>query len=238
MKKQYFLTADTETTMKGRVSDFGAAITDRKGNIVAQCGILVAGVHDDTEDELFYSRDAGELWKKSGIAGRRENYSKMLDTGARMMSTPAAINRWLTQAVKAYNPVLTAYNLAFDVGKCRNTGIDLDQFADRKFCLWHSAVARWGQSKAYRQFVLDHHFFNSPTKHGNASYKTNAEVMAKFVLGEPELPDEPHTALEDVLEYEVPILTRLLKGYSVKKCMSSPPFNWRNHQLKDAFTAK
>ena len=238
MKKQTFLIIDTETTMSGKVADFGAVIADRKGNILAQCGILVAGVYDNSEDELFYSRDAGELWKKSGIAGRRENYSKMLDNGSRMMSAPSAINRWISQAIKTHNPFLTAYNLQFDVGKCRNTGIDLDQFADRKFCLWHSAVTRWGSTKAYRQFILDNHFFNAPTKHGNATYKTNAEVMAKFVLNEPKLADEPHTALEDVLFYELPVLARLMKGYSVKKCMNATPYSWRNHQLKDAFIAK
>ena len=238
MRRNTFLTVDTETTMGQKVADFAAVVTDKHGTILTQCAVLVAGVYDNSKDELFHCADAGELWNKRGLEKRRKNYGNMLDKGARMMATPEAVNRWLTQAQKTYKPYLTAYNLQFDVGKSRNTGIDLDQFSDRQFCLWHASVEKWARTKNYRQFVLDNHLFNAPTKHGNASYKTTAEVMAKFVLNQPEMPDEPHTALEDILDYEIPILVKLLKGYSVKKCMNADSVNWRSHQLKDAFIAR
>ena len=131
MRRNTFLTVDTETTMGQKVADFAAVVTDKHGTILTQCAVLVAGVYDNSKDELFHCADAGELWNKRGLEKRRKNYGNMLDKGARMMATPEAVNRWLTQAQKTYKPYLTAYNLQFDVGKSRNTGIDLDQFSDR-----------------------------------------------------------------------------------------------------------
>ena len=238
--KNYFLTIDTETTQDGLVADFAAVITDKKGNIVNQCAVMVAGVYDDeTDHPLFHIHgDAGDLWSKAGLPKRYDRYNRMLANGTRMLASVPAVNAWLAKARIAYNPYLTAYNLAFDLDKCENTAIDLTIF-ERRFCLWQAAFAAWGTSKRYRQFVLDTHAFNAPTGQRNMSYKTNAETMARFVLGNPELEDEPHTALEDVIDYEIPILNALLKRSSVRKIVDScEPYNWHKTQVKDWFTAK
>ena len=70
------------------------------------------------------------------------------------------------------------------------------------------------------------------------SYITNAEVMARFVLGNPELEDEPHTALEDIVDYELPILNALIKTTKAKDYMNPTPYSWRDYQVKDWFTVK
>lgn len=234
-RKKTFLIVDTETTQTEKVADFGAIVVDKQGNILAQCGALVREYYLDADNHpLFHSRDADPLWGRANLPKRYANYEAMLKNGSRMLATVPAINRWLAKAAVQYRPVLTAYNLAFDKGKCSNTGIDLDIFPDR-FCLWHAAAAKWGHTKAFKQFVLDVVAFNKPTALGNMSYHTNAEIMARFVLGMPDLPDEPHTALEDAIDYECPILTAIVKNTPVAEYMNPPPYNWRQFQVKEHF---
>lgn len=237
--KDYLLTIDSETTRDNLVADFAAVISDRKGNIVNQCAVLISGVYDDpTNHPLFYDNSAGELWGKRNLPKRYEAYNAMIESGSRMIASAAAINRWLDRAVNTYNPVLTAYNLSFDLGKCANTGIDLTMLT-RSFCMWQAAYTKWGNSKKFLQFVLDTHAFNNPTSKGNMTFKTNAEVMARFVLNQPELQDEPHTALEDIIFYELPILNALLKSTSTKKLIEeSRAYDWKKCQVKDFYKVR
>jgi hypothetical protein len=70
------------------------------------------------------------------------------------------------------------------------------------------------------------------------SFKTNAETMARFILDEPDLIDEPHTALEDAIYYELPILKRLIATTKKKDFMNpNLAFDWRKVQLKNHFKA-
>ena len=236
-KKDYFLLVDTETTQDSMVADFGAVVCDRAGKVYTQCAVLVKDIYTDSENHpLFHLYgDKGDLWSKAGLPKRYNHYNSMVESGSRMIASVSSINRWLDKAKIEYNPILTAYNLAFDVGKCENTAIDLTMF-DMRFCLWYAAVDRWAKSKKYRQYILDNHNFISPTDLGNMSYRTNAETMARFVLGNPGIPDEPHTALEDVIDYELPILRAVVKGNSRKKWMNPEPWNWRDLQVKNQWT--
>ena len=238
-KKAFYLIIDTETTMTEKVADFGAVVVDRKGQIYTQAAILVDGIYTDYQNHpLFHNFDrADTLWGKATLEKRYSRYNDMVTNGQRMLASVAAINRWLAKVNAKYSPTLTAYNLAFDVDKCRKTGIDLEMF-DSKFCLWYAAFTKWGQSKKYRNFVLQVHAFNPPTKLGNMSYKTNAETMARFVLNNPTLPDEPHTAIEDAIDYELPILVELLKSTKREVLTNPTPFDWTKVQVKEWFTAK
>ena len=234
-KKQYFLGIDTETTMQNTVADFGAIVTDRKGNILAQAAILVQG-HYGTYD-LFHNEETGELWKRANLKGRMGHYQNMVDEGSRMIASVAAVNRWLEKALATYQPYLYAYNLPFDVDKCEKTAIDLSGFGKR-FCLWAASADVWANTKKYKNFVMEHHCLNNVTKLGNATYKANAETMARFVLNNPEMPDEPHTAIEDLVDYELPILNRVLARRKASDLVSLTKPDWRKMQLKDHFTAK
>ncbi len=231
-KKQFFLIADTETTIDNTVADFGAVICDLQGNIHKEMAVLIKGEFD--AKSLFYdvkSRD--EIWTKRGLEKRMANYVGMLNSGQRMLASANAVNRWLDQAINQYSPALTAYNLAFDLDKCQNTGIDLSRFTDR-FCLWQLSIGHFGNTKAYKKFVLNNHLFNSPTELRNMTYKTNAEVMASFIAGEL-LPAEPHTALEDAKFYELPILKAIVKRKKWRDKIK--PYNWRDFQVRDNFDA-
>jgi hypothetical protein len=62
--------------------------------------------------------------------------------------------------------------------------------------------------------------------------------MARFITNDPAMPDEPHTALEDAIYYELPILKRLIETTDREVFMNPEPFDWRKVQVKDWFTAK
>ena len=237
MKKDYYLIIDTETTINDKVADFGAVICDRKGNIADQCAVLVSGVFGI--DPLFYIANEKEksLWSKQGKDRRFTKYNEMLENGTRMLASVNAINNWLERTKREYNPILTAYNLPFDMDKCNKTGIDLTIFKN-SFCMWRVAFNKYAMTKSYKNFTMQIHAINPPTKLGNCSFQTNAEVMARFILDEPDLQDEPHLALEDVVGYELPILKRLIQ--TTKKSVFMDPelaFDWRKVQLKNHFKA-
>lgn len=236
MRRQHFLIIDTETTQDQLVADFGAIIIDRKGNILNQCAVLIGGIFTDPANHpLFFTTDPDGIWSESGQRRRYENYRRMLKSGSRMIASVNAVNNWLAKAAATYSPIMTAYNLAFDLHKCLNTGIDLTLFPNQ-FCMWQAGVTAWAHTKAYRQMVLDCHAFNSPTALGNMSFKTNAEMMARFALNQPDLEDEPHTALEDIIFYELPILKRLLKAKTTKWLLNEPAgFDWQAVQVRDWF---
>lgn len=252
-KKDYFLLLDTETTQsfkakyndKGEVTDaaipsyavdFGAVIVDRKGKIYSSCAVMVHGIFG--EFPLFSNSDpSDELWGRHTLDARMVRYRGMLDAGTRSLASVNAINRWLENVLGKYDPILTAYNLAFDTDKCNNTLIDLSIFSQR-FCLMKAAQDKWAHKKDYLQMVLDTHSFNKPTKFRNMSFQVKAEIMARYVLNMPELPDEPHTALEDAIEYELPILTKLVKSTKKTKWMNPTGLTWRDQQVKDFFKPK
>jgi hypothetical protein len=234
--KSYFILIDTETTLTGRVADFAAVICDRKGNVVNQCAVLVDGIYTDRKfHPLFYSVDGKAGWTKESLGKRYAAYENMLAQGSRMVARVPAINAWLAKAFQTYKPILTAYNLSFDLEKCLNTVIDLSMF-ERRFCLWFACVEAYADRKKYRKMCLDLHAFNAPTKYGNMSYKTNAETMARFCTGRNELENEPHTALEDILYYELPCLQKLCKGFSNRWMLeNAKAFDWRKVQVRDNF---
>lgn len=228
-RKQYFLILDTETTMADTVADFGALVCDREGKVYNQCAVLVADHYG--KHELFHDKHANDIWGYGGLEKRKAAYRTMLDSGSRMVASVNAINKWLQLAIGKYNPELTAYNLAFDKNKCENTGIDLSGFSN-SFCLWQAAVGNICNSKQYKRFVLENHGFNKPTSNGNMSMKTTAEMVAGFIGGEFKV--EPHTALEDARDFELPILREILKKKAWREKIT--PYNWRDFQVNNHYT--
>ena len=231
MKKQYFAIIDTETTIENTIADFAIIIVDRQGKIYNQCAVLVAEHYG--KYELFHDKNAADIWGYAGLNKRKANYIAMLDSGARMLASVNAINKWIQQAIGKYNPALTAYNISFDIDKCEKTAIDISGFTS-KFCLWQAAVGNICNTKLYRSFVLENHCFNKVTEFGNMTFSTNAETVAGFIKGEFIL--EPHTALEDARDFELPILTEVIKKRNWREKIT--PYNWRDFQVKNHFAAK
>lgn len=229
-KKQFYAVLDSETTITDKVVDISIVICDRHGNIASQMAVLVRDIFG--VDPLFYDKNASGIWSQGSIDRRMDNYNSMLENGSRMLASKTAINLWIAKAIGKYNPILTAYNLAFDAGKAANTEIDLTGFQNR-FCLWHAAAGNICLTKPYRQFVLDNHLFNKPTEKGNMTFRTDAEAVTGYLSGN--MTDEPHTSLEDIIGYELPTLVHILKKRDWKDKIV--PYNWRTFQVKNHFKA-
>lgn len=210
-KKHYYLIVDTETTCKGGACDFGAVLIDRKGEIVEQFGMLVSGQFGTIELFSDPSAPADSFWSEQSKAKRLKGYYTMLDGGERSIGSPTLINNWLAGVIARYKPVLTAYNINFDLRSCKKVGINLGIFNSR-FCLM-KAAKKYLISDDYNEFCFKHGLL---TKNGRP--QTKADTMAKFILGI-DLEDEPHCALEDARDYEAPILARLLRELSRKKLL-------------------
>ena len=212
MKKHYYLIVDTETTQRGTVADFGAVVVDRQGAIVDQFGAMVLGHFGKLP--LFSDPNANPeaFWSEQSAQRRAKNYDDMLESGERSISSPALINQWLSAINARYNPALTAYNLAFDFGKCRNTRINLGIFNSR-FCLMKSAKRKIGVLADYQQFCFDNNLLTAKLR----KPQMTADSMAKYIC--PDLPDEPHTALEDARDYEAMILAYILRDTTRKQIM-------------------
>ena len=211
--KHFYLIVDTETTTKQTVADFGAVIVDRQGQIIDQFGAMVLGhfgklplfSDPSAPDSAFWSAQSGQR--------RSKNYDQMLETGERSISSVGLINQWLAATNARYNPVLTAYNIVFDLGKCRNTRINLGIF-NQKFCLMKAAKRDIGVLADYQQFCFDNGLLTAKLKRPQMT----ADSMAKYISGA-DLADEPHTALEDARDYEAMILAYILKTKTRKQLM-------------------
>jgi hypothetical protein len=237
-RKKYFVIVDTETTQTDLVADLGIVVCDKQGNIEREYGLMVGEVYCNRETHpLFHVYgDANDVFSKASLPGRYSRYDQMIKDGRRMVATVPAINSLLAKIAVKYRPVLTAYNLAFDTGKCANTGIDLGMF-DSRFCLWHAAAQKWGSRRDFLAFALENGYFGNRTKTGHVGVQTKADVMAKFLLGAG-LADEPHTALEDARDYERPILAALVKGTPVSEYMNPTPYNYRNFAARNLYQPK
>ena len=195
MKKHYYLIVDTETTFtRGEVdtvADFGAVIVDRQNRVIESLGVLVT---EEADKNLHFALGNPKETKKK--------YQLLLNAGKRSYMTVAQINDWLEMVALKYSPVLTAYNIGFDMGKCRNTGIYLDQF-DQRFCLWGASKATICLDQEYAEWCAENMAY---TATGRLSSK--ADYVAQYL--DPTLPPEPHTALEDARDYESVILYRII----------------------------
>lgn len=230
--KQFYLLADTETTINQHVSDFGAAVFDKQGNIFEHCAVLV---NDFKHEPLFHDKNSShELWNLRGLANRTKRNQDMLESGERSMASVNAINRWLERVHAKYgNIAMTAYNLPFDVDKMNKSNINAAMFTNR-FCLWQLAIGHFAGSKKYRQFVLDNHYFtNKSQKVGAITMLTNAEVMSEFLTGVKAA--EPHTAYEDIINHEAHILHAIVNKKNWRD--KETPYSYRDFQLKANFIA-
>jgi hypothetical protein len=239
-KKDYFLLIDTETTQNQLVADFGAIICDRKGQIFNQCAVMVDGIYTDSvNNPLFFDSKApsSALWSKESADKRYQVYNAMIKEGSRMIASVAGINSWLTKAKAQYNPVLTAYNLSFDSGKCLNSLINLTLF-NRNFDLMAVAQNMVLKDKKFLRFCLKNHLFSNRTKLGNMVFQMKAETLGNYYSQA--INEEPHTALEDVTFFELPILLQVLKKYSVRKILNKnwSSVAWQNRQVKDFYKVK
>ena len=211
--KHFYLVVDTETTKRGTVADFGAVLMTKQGEIIEQFGAMVLGHFGKMPLFSDPAADPAAFWSEQSAQRRAKNYDDMLESGERSISSVGLINQWLAGINARYSPVLTAYNIAFDLGKCRNTRINLGIF-NQKFCLMKAAKRKIGTLAEYHEFCQTNGFLTAKRRDPSMT----ADTMAKFILGL-DLADEPHQALEDARDYEAPILTKILESVTRKQIM-------------------
>ena len=211
--KHYYLIVDTETTSQNTVADFGAVIVDRQGVIHEQFGVLIDGHFGTLPLFSDHRAPAEAFFSTQMLHRRRKHYDQLLANGQRSLCSASLVNLWLARVLGQYDPVLTAYNLSFDFGKCANTDIDLGIFSQR-FCLMKAAKRQIGTLAEYHDFCHDNRFLTLALRKPSMT----ADTMAKFILGV-SLEDEPHTALEDAQFYEAPILTKILESVTRKQLL-------------------
>jgi len=196
---------DTETTADNTVADFGAVIADLStGEILDEIGCLIYDQFDEIELWSNPYADKGDFWHRQNNRARRKQYVRRIKNGSRSIASESLINIWLAKNVGKHNPVLTAYNISFDGPKCEATGIQLGLFRKR-FCLLKAARAHFADNA---DFVAWCYQRNALTKGGKPSM--TADNVARYVIGD-SLDPEPHTALEDARDYELPIAQYLFK---------------------------
>ena len=216
MTKHFYFINDNETTKRNTVADFGGVVIDKQGKIHEQFGAMVHGHFGIMPLFSDPMADPDDFWSEQSAQRRTKKYDDMLESGQRSISSPALINLWLAGVNARYNPVLTAYNLSFDFGKCANTGIDLGIFSE-KFCLMKAAKKTIGVTAEYHAFCETRDLV-TPT----GRPRMTADAMAKFIDDtnyEGSLADEPHTALEDARDYEAMILTYVLRDRTRKQLL-------------------
>ena len=211
--KHFYLVVDTETTKRGTVADFGAVLMTKQGEIIEQFGAMVLGHFGKMPLFSDPAADPAAFWSEQSAQRRAKNYDDMLESGERSISSVGLINQWLAGINARYSPVLTAYNIAFDLGKCRNTRINLGIF-NQKFCLMKAAKRKIGTLAEYHEFCQTNGFLTAKRRDPSMT----ADTMAKFILGL-DLADEPHQALEDARDYEAPILTKILESVTRKQLL-------------------
>ena len=211
--KHFYLVVDTETTKRGTVADFGAVLMTKQGEIIEQFGAMVLGHFGKMPLFSDPAADPAAFWSEQSAQRRAKNYDDMLESGERSISSVGLINQWLAGINARYSPVLTAYNIAFDLGKCRNTRINLGIF-NQKFCLMKAAKRKIGALAEYHEFCQTNGFLTAKRRDPSMT----ADTMAKFILGL-DLADEPHQALEDARDYEAPILTKILESVTRKQLL-------------------
>ena len=173
--RHFYLIVDTETTKKQTVADFGAVVITKQGRIVEQFGAMVHGHFGTLPLFSDPSADPSAFWSEQSAQRRAKNYDDMLESGERSIASPQLINQWLARVNAQYSPALTAYNLAFDLGKCRNTRINLGQFGTR-FCLLKAAKKQIGTLAEYHDFCNA----NAKPRPKKASWSVFAKMWGTF----------------------------------------------------------
>lgn len=197
MKKQYFITIDTETCngfAKPLVYDIGFTVHDLKGKIYEKFSYVVR--------EIFF----GE-WKKMKTAYYADKipfYYKGLASGEFVSRSFWEIRRHIMSLIKKYKvKAVIAYNAGFDINALNSTCRYLTKFDKEKstffaenqkiWCSWHMACQTIFQQKSFFKAATENKWVSDA---GNVM--TSAEIAFRFIKKDFDF-IESHTALSDAM---------------------------------------
>jgi hypothetical protein len=228
MKKanKYFLLLDCESTQpceannrQSHVFDFAYLLIRKSDFAIIEQGAYI--LRDFCNEPLFYSSsDKNGIWSKKALPDRTEKYRQMLRTGQRELITVPQLNAVLMMINCNYSPVLMAYNLSFDYSLGLNSGLVL-RFFKEKQCLMKMAIQIYLKRRGYWVFCLRNNLLSEKN-----FLRFSAQAIGGYlgIQG-----NEPHTALEDLLEWEYPILCNVLRQH--KKHDPNFKLDWQSLSL-------
>ena len=195
MTKKFYLVLDTETVADARVPyDVAWIIVDREGNVYERFNGLTA--------EVLQNETLRYLVKKDSFAKRKASF--YLDNEPAEIMPFEHILCEFDYHCHIYNPVVVAYNAAFDIKVLNNYSkviCGIPFFADdvEIWDLWNMALNTICDSRNYVRWCIDAGFI---TEKGNIS--CSAEAVFSYLTTNQEF-EEDHTALSDC-EIEAKIL--------------------------------
>ena len=195
MTKKFYMVLDCETVADARVPyDVAWVIVDREGHVYERFNALAA--------EVLQNETLRYLVKKDSFSKRKAAFYLEGEPAEIMPFERIKCN--YDYFVHVYNPVVVAYNAAFDIKVLNNYAqvlFDMPFFPDGTeiWDLWNMALNTVCDSKNYVRWCIDSGFI---TEKGNIS--CSAEAVYSYLTTNKEF-EEEHTALSDC-EIEAKIL--------------------------------
>lgn len=194
MTKKFYMVLDTETVADARVPyDVAWIIVDREGNIYERFNALTA--------EVLQNETLRYLVKKDSFSRRKASF--YLDSEPAEIMPFERIKCNYDYFVHVYNPVVVAYNAAFDTKVLNDYAqvlFGMSFFEDAEIWdLWNMALNTICDSGNYVRWCIDAGFI---TEKGNIS--CSAEAVYSYLSTDVHF-EEDHTALSDC-EIEAKIL--------------------------------
>lgn len=229
--RKKFIVLDTEATNgldDPLVYDIGYIIADRYGHIYARRSWIIQDVFADRP----------ELMESAYYNYKIPEYIESLSNGERCMCSLYTARKVLKEDIEKYGITdFYAYNARFDVNALNTTQRYFTHSKYRWFlpygikvkCIWHMACQLLATQKSFHNMAVQNEWF-SPA--GN--WKTNAEIMYRYIEQLPEF-EEEHKGLDDVyIEYA--ILLKCLRQHKKvderinRMCWNIPVKKWGKAQ--------
>ena len=221
MTKKFYMVLDCETVADARVPyDAAWIIVDREGNAYEKFNGLCS--------EILHNPTLRYLVRKDSFAKRKASF--YLDENHAPIMSFEEIFCTYEYHKHIYNPVVVAYNAAFDIKVLNNYAnilFDKPFFTDdvEIWDLWNMALNTICDSSNYVRWCIDNGFI---TEKGNIS--CSAEAVYSYLTGNATF-EEDHTALSDC-EIEAKILQAVFdRKKKLETSYCSPVFRqkvWKN----------
>lgn len=206
---------DTESTMNRHVFDFAYLLVKKSDFSIVDRGAFI--LRDFCKEKLFYNTESGFFGQKN-LNIRTQKYRDMIKAGTRKLITVPELNARLAMIQANYKPVPCAYNIAFDKSLSKNSGIRVDLFSSPELDIMKESIKIFLARKGYWRFCLKNNLFSAKNY-----IKFSAESIGQYLMDKPDA-IEPHTALEDLTDWEYLILCTVLR--QKKKLREYKPLIW------------
>ena len=214
MTKKFYMVLDCETVADARVPyDVAWVIVDREGQVYERFNALTA--------EVLQNETLRYLVKKDSFSKRKAAF--YLEGEPAEIMPFERIKCIYDYHAHVYNPVVVAYNAAFDIKVLNNYAqvlFDMPFFPDDAeiWDLWNMALNTICDSGNYVRWCIDAGFI---TEKGNIS--CSAEAVYSYLTTNKEF-EEDHTALSDC-EIEAQILQKVFdRKQKLETSYCSPVF--------------